>query len=41
MTHRAFLGKGKDVKVAYTSISGLKTTKPKSLFKLAESRNEL
>lgn len=41
MGHRAFLGKGKDVKIAYTSISGLKTTKPKSLFKLAESRNEL
>lgn len=41
MTHRAFLGKGNDVKIAYTSISGLKTTKPKSLFKLAESRNEL
>ncbi|QHW37594.1 type II CRISPR RNA-guided endonuclease Cas9 [Staphylococcus ursi] len=41
MSNRAFLGKGRDVKIAYTSISGLKTTKPKSLFKLAESRNEL
>ncbi|MEJ7541273.1 type II CRISPR RNA-guided endonuclease Cas9 [Staphylococcus intermedius] len=41
MGNRAFLGKEKDVKISYKSISGLKTTKPKSLFKLAESRNEL
>ncbi|PNZ35818.1 type II CRISPR RNA-guided endonuclease Cas9, partial [Staphylococcus lutrae] len=41
MGTRTFLGLGTDVKVGYTSITGLKTTKPKSLFKLAESNNEL
>lgn len=41
MGHRSFLGPKANVKVAYTSITGLKSTRPKSLFKLAESRNEL
>ncbi|MBI5974693.1 type II CRISPR RNA-guided endonuclease Cas9 [Staphylococcus canis] len=38
---KAFTEKKSNMKVAYTSITGLKTTRPKSLFKLAESNNEL
>ncbi|UXV34195.1 type II CRISPR RNA-guided endonuclease Cas9 [Staphylococcus sp. IVB6181] len=40
-TPKTLLEPDKEAKIKYTSITGLKSTKPKSIFKLAESKNEL
>ncbi|TDL98237.1 type II CRISPR RNA-guided endonuclease Cas9 [Macrococcus brunensis] len=37
LTDKTFFGKEQNAKIQYQSITGLKSTKPKSLFKLAES----
>ncbi|UXR49272.1 hypothetical protein [Staphylococcus simulans] len=40
-TPNTFIDTKNNAEIQYKSITGLKTTKPKSIFKLAESKNEL